>query len=298
MFHRFRQLRLKDAGWVQRISDEDGSISGHIGFASMFLCQYMYNDTFAKYKKCLIKKPGRVGSAFYCQYPIGKAENRKKAAKALYRKYHRGGEPFVFFALTGEEVQEVREVLGRDVLAEMQRNDQNYILSASEQIELPGSRFADRRNKLKRFDRTYQWTYSDMTKEEILECRKVNQQWYEAHDKNLGNVDGEQAALEYGFQFFDELGFEGGVLRVEGEPVAFCIGTRFNSSIYLMLFQKSKPGFRDASIVLNHEFYQRHCREYEYINYSEDMGVEGLRKFKQMMHPVFLTDFYNVTILP
>ena len=292
----FRRLTLEDEAWVQKLCEEDGGNGGHINYISMFLCQDMYDDSFRKLAGCLIKKPYAVDKKLYCQCPIGTSENRKKAYGKLMKIYSKSYSEIVFFAGSDKNYEEMKDLFGdRITYVENSRENQNYVLDTAEQINLQGSKFADRRNKLRRFNKLNNWQYEEITKANIDECLNINAEWYGRHAKGE-TVVGEQKALITAFENYDKLNFHGGLIRIDGKTAGFCIGTPFNKDIYVCLFMKTDTEYRDSSIVLLHEFMQQNCVEYQYTNYSEDLGVPGLRKFKTMLHPAFMTPFYNVTI--
>jgi len=47
--------------------------------------------------------------------------------------------------------------------------------------------------------------------------------------------------------------------------------------------------------MINQQFVQHECQEYQYVNREEDTGAEGLRKAKLSYRPVFLVEKGLVT---
>lgn len=292
----FRKLTMHDREWVEKACTLDGGISGHVHFASMFLCQEMYNDFFREYHGCVIKKPYVNDGKLYCQYPIGLPEERKKAVEEIVKIYSKVYQEIVFFAASDDNLAELQDLYGKRITnIESSRDNQNYMLDVAEQINLEGSQFSDRRNKIRRFKKLNNWTYEEITKENMDECLEINSHWYDGHEKTE-ETDGEQRALKCAFAYYDQFNYQGGILRIDGKAVAFHIGIPFNQEIYMCLFMKSLREYRDVPIVLLHEFMEKHCAEYHYANYSEDLGVEGLRKFKMNLRPKFFTPYYLITI--
>lgn len=294
----FRKLTTSDQKWVEKACQSDAGIAGHVHFISMLLCQEMYSyDSFRKCWGCILKKPWEDRGRLYCQYPIGLPENRRKAVETIVKTYSAQYSEIVFFAASDVNVAELKKLYENKVVCvEDSRNNQNYMLDAQEQIVLEGAQFADRRNKLRRFNKLNNWVYENITKENMEECLEINAHWYDKHEKSSKEIDGEQKALKMAFAYYDQLDLQGGIFRIDGKAAAFCIGCAFNQDIYMCLFMKARREYRDVSIALLHEFMKRNCSEYQYINYSEDLGIPGLRKFKTMLHPKFMTPFYSITL--
>ncbi len=93
------------------------------------------------------------------------------------------------------------------------------------------------------------------------------------------------------FEHYEELGFLGGMLYQNGEPVAFTAGTKLDNEVFDTHFEKALPGVEGAYTMVNREFARLVRAEYPDIaafNREEDMGIEGLRKAKLSYHPDIL----------
>ena len=77
-----------------------------------------------------------------------------------------------------------------------------------------------------------------------------------------------------------ELGLVGGVLRRDGQIVAFSIGERLNSETFVVHFEKAYPDLQGAYPMINQQFVLHECEGYAYVNREEDTGDPGLRKAK------------------
>lgn len=292
----FRQLTIEDQKWVEQLCTFDAGIGGHVHFVTMFLCQGVYHDVFRKFHGCVIKRPHNVNGKLYCQYPIGLPDKRKEAVEKIIKIYSKKYREIVFFAASDENLAELQDLYGNritDIVVD--RDNQNYILDVGEQIELNGPQFSDRRSKIRRFAKQNNWTYEDITKDNMDECLAVNAQWYENH-WNKEAAAGEQMALKIAFSNYDRFNFQGGILRVDGKAVAFHIGMPFNQEIYVGMCIKALRDYRNATVFMLHEFMKRHCVGYRYINGGEDLGIDSLRSYKMSLRPKFLTPFYLITV--
>ncbi len=292
----FRRLTLQDRPLVERLCARDSGISCHLNFQTMFFYQEMYDDCFRFVDACILKKPAADGTTLYIQYPIGAPEDRCRAIRRIVSVYAKDYHRIIFCAASDTEVDELRSLFPeRDVNAENCRDCQQYMLDLEEQSRMEGSKFSDRRNKLRRFQKEYRWQKEPLTAENLEACKALNQLWYQSHVKS-DSVDGEQRALENAFGYYDVCGFDGFVIRIDGEIAAFTMGLPFNDRIYMSFFTKQRNDVRNLSWLVEQEIINEKCRQYQYLNYSDDMGVPGLRKHKTMMGPAFMTPYYNITL--
>ena len=85
---------------------------------------------------------------------------------------------------------------------------------------------------------------------------------------------------------------KGGLIRIDGKPVAFSIGEEVNPRGVVVHFEKALDGYNGLYPAINREFAARALSGYEYINREEDMGIEGLRKAKLSYYPAILLEKY------
>ena len=110
-------------------------------------------------------------------------------------------------------------------------------------------------------------------------------------EKNDPELVDEAGAIEEMFEHYEALGFLGGMLYQNGEPVAFTAGTKLDDEVFDTHFEKALPGVEGAYTMVNREFARLVKAEYPDIaafNREEDMGIEGLRKAKLSYHPDIL----------
>ena len=114
---------------------------------------------------------------------------------------------------------------------------------------------------------------------------------YSGEDTPLQILEAEAGAIEEMFANYEALGFIGGLLYQNGEPVAFTAGTKLDEEVFDVHFEKALPGVEGAYTMVNREFARLIHAELPGIgafNREEDMGLEGLRKAKESYHPDIL----------
>ena len=98
-------------------------------------------------------------------------------------------------------------------------------------------------------------------------------------------------------RLFEELGLTGGVLRVDGEIVAFTIGEAVNDDTFVVHIEKAYSEVEGSYTMINQQFVEHELLgKYRYVNREDDVGLEGLRKAKLSYKPVFLVEKGYVTL--
>ena len=78
-------------------------------------------------------------------------------------------------------------------------------------------------------------------------------------------------------RLYKELGLKGGVLKADGKIVAFTVGEPVSDDTFVVNIEKAFAEVDGAYPMINQQFVQHECMEYEYVNREEDTGAEGLR---------------------
>ena len=106
-------------------------------------------------------------------------------------------------------------------------------------------------------------------------------------------LSNEEKVLEIFAENYEKLGLKGGLLRIDGEIVAFTFGERLNSNTFVTHYEKAYPSVRGAYPMINMLFARESLGEYEFINREDDLGSEGLRKAKMSYCPEFLVEKFT-----
>ena len=103
---------------------------------------------------------------------------------------------------------------------------------------------------------------------------------------------GETCAIGTALNSWDALGLRGGILRLDGEVIAFTFGCQATDDMYVVQIEKADHNIAGAYQMINQQFVKRNCTEVLYVNREEDLGIEGLRKAKRSYHPAFMAKKY------
>ena len=90
------------------------------------------------------------------------------------------------------------------------------------------------------------------------------------------------------------IGLSGVYIETDTGEWAYLLGYPSNDRIYDMSIIKYSPDLsRNAVPLCICEMAKRVCTDYPYINLEDDLGHPGLRRMKQLYHPLFLLDSYT-----
>ncbi|NLD51606.1 MAG: DUF2156 domain-containing protein [Clostridiales bacterium] len=170
----------------------------------------------------------------------------------------------------------------------------DYIYETERLATLAGRKLSSKRNHINKFMKTYRdWTFEKITQDNIEEARAMHRQWCAqvncAGDPGLAE---ESCVVKQAFQHFFALGFDGGLLRVNGKVAAFAIGDPLNDDVYLVHIEKADNEIPGAYQMINQQFVQAFCRGYRFVNREDDTGDEGLRRAKMSYDPAYLVAKY------
>lgn len=180
-------------------------------------------------------------------------------------------------------------------LIEGDRNDYDYIYAREKLATLAGKKLHGKRNHIARFKDSGDWSYEPMTAENIEECRTMTYTWIHMREEKWNEeMNQEISVLHEAFDHMQELGLVGGVLRRDGQIVAFSIGERLNSETFVVHFEKAYPDLQGAYPMINQQFVLHECEGYAYVNREEDTGDPGLRKAKLSYYPDILLPKYEL----
>ena len=239
------------------------------------------------------------------RYYHGKDENRQGYGFPLSTQKFDTGEVFELLARDAEDRGGVKFCLcdegQKDVLSEhfdiawqSEAGDNDYIYEAEKWIDFSGRKYHRLKHHINSFNRMYpdaQYFPIDSDKR-LQDALRVAEIWQEEHEEK-GMPDEElaeeQNCILEAAKYWKELGMTGGVLYVEGAPVAATMASFLSDDSMDFHFDKaispfasagatvvSRRHFAASGISLGRQFY----------NLEEDMNIPGLRQSKESYRPL------------
>ena len=109
------------------------------------------------------------------------------------------------------------------------------------------------------------------------------------------SMPSDQAVLEKELEHYDALKLQGILLTIPDGREAFILGYENTPEMFTMTMTRHHPTMpQEITTVCIHEFAAYLRPRYRFINVEEDMGLDGLRRAKQLLSPVDLLKVYEV----
>ncbi len=305
----WRDITFEDKSRIEKMICASGCHGADYGFANLFIWRKAYRPKIAFCDERLLV--GMPQWKVYA-YPKGGGEVRN-SIEMLLEEAHSKGDKLRIRGLTDKTLEEFLPLYGDRFEITEDRDNADYIYTTEKLCELPGRHLSSKRNHIKHFERNGEWEFHKIAADsccvftscEGAKCSKlssiceakafVDEFYKEKDDPSLAD---EAGAIEEMFEHYEALGFLGGMLYQNGEPVAFTAGTMLDDVVFDTHFEKALPGVEGAYTMVNREFARLVRAEHPEIvafNREEDMGIEGLRKAKLSYHPDILLMKYFAT---
>lgn len=293
----FRKAELKDKELITEFFRNHTSRSCERTFTNVYLWARFYNVTFALVEDALVfRSEDEEGYAF--AFPAGEPEHVKRAIQVLIRYSKERDMAFRMYNVTPDNYEAMCQWYPDRFRIEYNEDIADYVYESEKLATLSGKKLHSKRNHINKFKSVYadRWSYEPITKDNLEDCFQMALKW---RNEN-GCDDDEEKNAEIcvtlnSLRLFEELELVGGILKVDGEIVAFTIGEPICEDTFVVHIEKAFADIDGAYTMINQQFVQNACMNYKYINREEDTGAEGLRKAKRSYRPVFMVEKGTVT---
>ncbi len=284
----FRDINIEDKNWIRELL----SYSDYRGCEYTFGNNFIWSEPFI-IQICRFKDFYLVQSEGEYFFPAGRGDF-KEAVEELRLYCREQGKLLCFGSSPKSGAEYLKENYGDKIEIFSNTDFFDYCYNYDDLAALIGKKYHSKRNFINRFIQN-QWSYEEIGKNNIEDCLKVLYLWQEENkDSEDPSMEQEISAAEKGLKYFEELDFLGGLLRVEGKPVAFTFGEGINSDTFDVHVEKGLSQHDGTYPMINKEFVNHACNGYKYINREEDVGEENLRKAKLSYHPAFMEEKFRI----
>jgi len=282
-FPEFKRFDLKDRELIQQFVDTFNPISCEYNFSNLFCWQNPSKLSFSLYKNRLLIYDDidkimlmPLGETFSVKELIQLSSDMKKIGKKPD-----------FSLVTEDYIKEFPE-LKNFYKIKQEIDYAEYIYDVEKLCDLKGKKLSKKRNLISQFNRSYpdfeiHMLENDFKGESLLLAQELLKK-----QKGVRTLEQEMEALQNAFDHFEELSFEGIVVVVEGNVIAFSVFSQLNSSTYDVHFEKADVNFKGAAQVINHETAKYLKGKCQYLNKEQDLGIQGLRQAKMSYCPEML----------
>lgn len=287
----FKTPQLADREWAAPLMAAEQCAASHCNFANL----YLWNRAFCQ-------KIARLGDRLlieFCKgfaYPAGEGP-LAPAMDALKERAEERGMPLTLVGVTPCQREKLeREFPGRFAFEE-DRDGFDYIYDINRLADLGGKKLHSKRNHIHRFDERFpDWMFEPITRDNLQECLDLENRWAAARHGDAEGADilhEETVAVIEALYQKDALGMEGGLIRAEGQVIAFSLASRTTEDCFDVHFEKAFGDIQGSYTVINREMARmlrdRHP-EVKWLNREDDLGLEGLRKAKLSYYPDILLE--------
>ena len=178
------------------------------------------------------------------------------------------------------------------------RGQWDYLYLASELSTLSGNRFHKKKNLLKQFQKSYNYEYQSLSANCVETVLNMQTEWCRWRDcESSEALLAENDAVSRVLANWNAIpGLCGGIIRIDGVPVAYTLAEPLNDDTLIIHFEKGANGIKGVYQAINCLFCNDVGVNYTYINREQDLDDEGLRQAKLSYNPVDFSKKCSVTV--
>ncbi len=293
----FKALELEDQAWMVPLLLAAGLQNSQYSFANLFAWSVIYPYYVTRVDDCLLIKGINLDGTPSYFFPVGPGD-LKSLLLDMRQDAASDGFPFKLIGLSPENLTILNQLFpGQFKYVEI-RNLFDYVYLLDHLVRLPGRRLSAKRNHINYFLQNHLWSFEPLTLNNLAECWEMNQAWYKTRDLERDQqLAQERLVVSRFFEYFTELGLEGGLLRSAGKIIAYTMGSQLNAHTFDIHVEKAFGEIRGAYQMINREFarlIQARHPEIICVNREDDQGHLGIRQAKLSYAPIQIKQKYLV----
>lgn len=298
MIEGFRRPELSDAELISDYFHKYPTRSCDRTFANVYLWAKFYQVEFTQYKNTLVFRDNSAGYGY--AFPVGADEDVREVIPDLIRDAEEAGKPFCLYGITREHFEQIEQWFPGQFTCEYNRDEADYVYETEKLATLSGKKLHSKRNHINKFKQVYdgRWEYEKLTEDQVEDCFQMAMRWRNENECEEDEEKNQEMCVTMNsLRLLKELYLIGGVLKIDGEIVAFTIGEAVNDDTFVVHIEKAFAEVDGAYTMINQQFVEHELLgKYQYVNREDDVGMEGLRKAKMSYHPVFMIEKGYVTL--
>ncbi|MDR1359643.1 MAG: phosphatidylglycerol lysyltransferase domain-containing protein [Deltaproteobacteria bacterium] len=178
------------------------------------------------------------------------------------------------------------------------RGQWDYLYLGSDLATLPGNKFHKKKNLLRQFQKSYAYDYQAITPACVDTVMGMQEDWCLWNDCNSseGLLAENEAVARVLAHWHKIPELCGGIIRVDGKPVAYTLAEPLDEETLIIHFEKAASAFKGAYQAINWLFAGSAGLGYAYINREQDLDNPGLRQAKLSYHPSGFAKKYTLRV--
>lgn len=326
----FKDIGIADKSQVDKLLQKAYYNSSDYCFTTLFIWRDFFKIKIAFLDDFLLIKYGPSRFNFFKTsylFPVGdmsRLDTLKSVIDHLIEQAKEEKVPFKMQYVLKEQTEILDKLYPEKFTYEEDRDNFDYLYNSQDLIFLHGKKFQGKRNHLSRFKELHDWSYDVITSENLQECYDMNKEWCKRYGCIYDSLkEDESCAVVSALRHFEQLGLNGGLLRVEGKVIAFTIGEHIGTDSIIVHVEKAFSDINGAYPAISAMFLRSMMRDahyelpsnseqilsllegkdhntlidkigFKYVNREDDAGNEGLREAKLQYHPAFLLQKFCV----
>ncbi|MDR3091674.1 MAG: phosphatidylglycerol lysyltransferase domain-containing protein [Clostridiales bacterium] len=278
----FKPVRTEDKEALVPYINKSGFVNSECSFTIMRAWQEACNIEYAFAEGALCVKWTDVNGKEGFYFPMGDDEAAKAAIYAIAAE--RGGK----ITLTGQSEQALDKLRKFGISAEItpRRDTFDYVYERERLVTLAGKKLHGKKNHFNHFIANYDYEMREVTEDGIGLCERLLERVIEDRSSDS---ERELKSTLFMLRERERLGLRGELLIASGDPVGLILGQE-HRGYALLHVARCDVSVRGASVALFKFFLERNFSGLQYVNFMEDMGIEGLRKAKLSYCPAFFIE--------
>lgn len=290
----FRSIQLSDRAWLDPLIRKGDLKTSDMNFTNLYTWHSGFKAEVAENRDRLFMRFGFWEERPCYAFPVGTG-SLTDAVDALKADADKLGVPFIL-RVSDDALAELEKHYSGCYDLENSDKWNDYVYSAERLATLGGKKLHAKRNHINRFESEHCWSFEPVNKNNLNECKDMCAEWFsQVGEERKMDFSGEEEAIGRLFRDYDVLKPDGGLIRADGQVVAFTFGEPLSGDTYLVHFEKAYPHIQGGYTIMNREFVRYITEKYpniKWINREEDMGLENLRKAKQSYFPDMMVTKY------
>lgn len=267
----FREITFDD----RPLFEGYGSICSDYVFTYLFMYKDIYRLKIAEMGGATVISSGAEKPVFYM--PLG--DTAKGVEEVIGYCRDNGIKPAFYKIPEGNK--RIFEEMGFQL--EEDRSSFDYIYKISEFIDYEGKEFRKQRNNLQSYLKAFAPEFTEDVQKYAEQCKEFTKKYH-----GEPYIAGPTTRM---LDNMDSFGLKGGVVLNQGMVAAFCLYEKVAEDMLLSHVELTDNCHRGIHAYLVNELAK--VMSGKYINKEDDMGLAGLRRFKESYNPDYMLKKYK-----
>jgi hypothetical protein len=287
LYPKFKPLEIEDFKSFDKVFRNDPPVISELTFTNLFSWRDAYHFRVSMLDDfILLKSEANKKNNFLP--PLGIGDVKRLMENIL-------SEANNVFMRIPESVKSLFEADARYKVF-LDRDNSDYLFKTLELINLKGEKYDGKRNLIKKFKSTTTYEYLKLKHDNINECLDFQEEWCLLKDcESIESLKNERRAVREMVAHCSLFGLVAGAIQVNGKIRALAIGQPLNDDTFVVHVLKADSRIPGLYQTILNEFLVHEARDFDFTNLEQDLGIEGLRKFKLSYHPLHMINKYTIT---